>query len=211
MSPHEDDFQLDGAQLFENWDSLTQVAHAQPNPNDQEIDFALDNLDAPNNDAYWLNQFQKTNLYGMDLVALKRIAHYTHDFKSETVQKKKQMAVFLQHLPANHFDALRVAGLDEDQIKALFQGKLPINWTLHLKYSLAYGGTISEENFVLIPHYPFHEEIHRFLNQQILSDAGVITPPILYVPVPKTAVYVPYGTNEMATQVLHFNPKGGNT
>ena len=98
---------------------------------------------------------------------------------------------------------MRVAGLSEKQLEDISKGNLPINWTIHLKYPLSYGGTISIENLVLIPHYPFHEELHLFVNQQIVTDAGIMSPATLYMPVPKSAVYVPFGANEIADHVVH--------
>ena len=50
------------------------------------------------------------------------------------------------------------------------------------------------ENMVLIQCQPFHELIHDFINQQILSDAGVGHPKTVYVPTPVGKVYIPEGS-----------------
>ena len=201
--------ELNGADVFSDWNTLI----ASPDPGAKQNDDAgldMANLMTGSTDEnYWLELFQKTNLSGMDLVALKLIPNYEHDFKAEQAQTKVQARVFLLGLAHLHRNDLRVAGLSEDQIDGLSNGIVPINWTVHLKYPVAYGGTITPNNFVLMPHHPFHEELHHFINQQIISDAGVITPATLYVPAPKSAVYVPFGSNEMPDKIIHFETVGG--
>lgn len=201
--------ELNGADIFSDWDSLIGTPATAPKQSD-DTGLDLNNLMTESSEDHWLKLFQKTNMSGMDLIALKLIPNYTHDFKSEHLQLKTQARVFLLGLSHLKRNDLRVAGLSEDQIDALSTGNLPINWTVHLKYPVAYGGAITTNNFVLMPQHPFHEEIHHFINQQIVTDAGVMTPPILYVPAPKSAVYIPFGSNEMAQQVIHFETAGGN-
>ena len=207
MQDEDKNTELNGADVFSNWD---QLMGGQGEASSPEIDaLSLDNLMVDGGDAHWLALFQKTNLSDMDLVALKLVPNYDHDFQMEQAQLKSQMHLFLADLTNAHLNELRVAGLSEDQIGNLSKGILPVNWTVHLKYPVAYGGTIAMNNLVLIPQQPFHEELHHFLNRQLLTDAGVINPPVLYVPAPKTPVYVPFGSKDMATQVLHFETMGG--
>ena len=200
--------ELNGADVFSDW------AHLVNNKEPEGIQsggsgFDLDDLMTENSDDHWLALFQKTNLLGMDLVALTLLPNYVHDFKYERDQFKIQQQSFLSELSQTHRDDLRVAGLSDNQIDALKEGVLPINWTVHLKYPVAYGGTIASDHFVLIPHQPFHDELHKFINQQIVTDAGVIQPKTLYIPTPKSAVYIPFGSNQMAKEVTHFKLFGG--
>ena len=207
MDTNDKNVELDGAEVFSNWDQLVQ-SDDKSTTNTDILDMALDSLAVDGGDEHWLKLFQKTNLSDMDLVALKLVRNYTHDFKAESQQLKAQMHQFLLNLSGSHVDELRVAGLSEDQIGHLVEGKLPINWTVHLKYPLAYGGTITENNLVLIPEHPFHEDLHAFINQQIVTDAGVMSPAVLYVPVPKSPVYVPYGSSDMTKEVVHYQQGG---
>lgn len=210
MDKDNENAELDGADIFSNWDQLVQSDQpaTHPNASDDTLSLALDNLALDGGETHWLSLFQKTNLSDMDLVALSLVRSFEHDFKAEAQQFKSQAQLFMAELSTAHKDELRVAGLSEDQIIDLAQGKLPINWTLHLKYPLAYGGALVAHNLVLIPQHPFHEDLHHFVNQQMVTDAGVISPAVLYVPVPKSAVYVPYGSAEMAKEVIHFQQGG---
>ena len=203
-----ENIELDGAEVFSDWSQLM-GENAPSKKEGESFDFSLDNLQTDNGDAHWLEIFQTTNLPDMDLVALNLVRTYIHDFKTEHTKFKENSRAFLLSLPNTHLNELRVAGLSHNQIENMAKGILPINWTIHLKYPLAYGGTITENNFVLIPHYPFHETLHLFINQQMLTDAGVISPATLYMPVPKSAVYVPFGTNEITDHVVH--PEKGVT
>ena len=208
MDNEKNDVELDGAEIFSDWETLVGAADG-PKKNDIDA-LNLDNLMMGGDETHWLQLFQKTNLLGMDLIALKAVPNYVHDFKAEQTQLKAQSYLFLVGLVQTHANELRVAGLSEDQIDNLNKGILPINWTVHLKYPVSYGGVISANNLVLMPHQPFHEELHHFLNRQLVTDAGVITPPVLYVPVPKSAVYVPFNSSEMPSSVIHFEPAGGS-
>ncbi len=207
MAQENKNVELDGADVFANWDQLVQ-SDSKPLEQSDVLDMALGNLALDGGEAHWLSLFQKTNLSDMDLVALSLVRSFEHDFKAEAQQFKTQAQLFMAELSTVHKDDLRVAGLSDDQISDLAQGKLPINWTLHLKYPLAYGGALVSHNLVLIPQHPFHEDLHHFVNQQMVTDAGVISPAVLYVPVPKSAVYVPYGAAEMAKEVIHFQQGG---
>jgi len=210
MEKKEPDLELDGAEIFSNWSQLVQDQNtgAPKSEATDVLDMALDSLSVDGGDQYWLEQFQKTNLQDMDLVALQLIRHYERDLGAECQQLKNQVPLFLSGLVQAHMGELRIAGLSDEQIANLTEGKLPVNWTVHLKYPLAYGGTIIPDNLVLIPEHPFHEDLHHFINQQIATNAGVISPAVLYVPVPKVPVYVPYGTADMAKEVKHFHQGG---
>ena len=208
MEKKEPDLELDGAEIFSNWSQLVQETGSSPSESTDVLDMALDSLSVEGGDRHWLTLFQKTNLSDMDLVALQKLPNYDRDLASECQQIKNQKAAFLLELVRTHADDLRVAGLSDEQIDRLKEGKLPVNWTVHLKYPLAYGGTITVDNFEFIPQHPFHEDLHHFINQQITTEAGVISPAVLYVPVPKASVYVPYGASDMAKEVMHFKQGG---
>ncbi len=208
MTDNKQDNELNGADVFADWNSL--IASPQTAPKQDDFGLDLGNLMTGSSDEnYWLQLFQKTNMSGMDLVALKLIPNYDHDFKAEQAQTKVQARVFLLELSHEYRNDLRVAGMSEDQIDGLSNGIVPVNWTVHLKYPVAYGGTITANNFVLMPHHPFHEELHHFINQQIVTDAGVMSPATLYVPTPKSAVYVPFGSTEMPDKIIRFEVAGG--
>lgn len=197
--------ELDGADIFSDWDQLVGGSAPSEKKETDALVFSLDDLATDNGEAHWLEAFQSTNLSDMDLVALRLKRDYVCDFKAEQMAFKEARQIFLMHLPETHKNDLRVAGLSDGQIEDLAKGMLPINWTVHLKYPLAYGGKINQTNLVLIPHHPFHEVLHQFINQQILTDAGVISPAMLYMPVPKSAVYIPFGTGEKADHVVHYD------
>ena len=200
---NKDNVGLDGAEIFADWSQL--MGASEPEKKESEaLDFSLDNLEFEGGDAHWLKIFQEANLPDMDLVALHLTRGYEHDFKTEMADLKEKRRLFLAHLAETHLNELRVAGISEEQIEMISKVIVPINWTVHLKYPLAYGGVIKPEHFVLIPQYPFHEAIHRFVNQQIVTDAGVMTPATLYMPVPKSAVYVPFGVGEKADHIVYL-------
>lgn len=205
MNKENENVELSGEEIFSDWSSL--LGEDKTVKENTVADLSLDDLMVDGGDSHWLSLFQKTNLLDMDLVALKLRNGFVHDFKKEREQLKLIEKKFMMNLPTTHLNDLRIAGLSEDQIGSIKVGVLPINWTIHIKRPLAYGGVIEEENMVLIPHYPFHEEIHRFLNEQIVTDAGVMSPNILYMPTPKSAVYVPFGMNEMADHVIYLEEK----
>jgi hypothetical protein len=101
--------------------------------------------------------------------------------------------VFLKDLVDQYLNDLRSADISEESIFYMSKGILPTNWTVHLKYPLLYGGNLDMDNLVLIPIHPFHELIHKYINQQILTSAGVGHPQKLYIPVPLGKVYIPNG------------------
>ena len=208
MEKKEQSPELDGAEIFSNWSQLVQETDAPKTDTSDVLDMALESLNVDGGDRHWLTQFQKTNLSDMDLVALQSIRHYERDLMAECQQLKNQIPVFLTWLVQTHISELRIAGLSEEQIAGLTEGKLPVNWTVHLKYPLAYVGAITQDKLVLMPEHPFHEDLHHFINQQIATNAGVISPAVLYVPVPRSPVYVPYGGTDMAKEVTHFHQGG---
>ena len=142
---------------------------------------------------YWENLFQESNFGGMDLMGL---SYYPITIHEEDFFKKYSTSrrIFMADVLANNLNDLRAAGISEENIFYLNKGVLPANWTVHLKYPPLYGGGPDPENMVLIQCQPFHELIHDFINQQILSSAGIGHPKTLYVPTPTGKVYIPEGS-----------------
>ena len=182
--------ELDGAEIFENWDQLIQSPAGATSTQTEELD--MSGLMGKRGEAYWENLFQESNFGGMNLVALNYCPHTIHEedfFKAFCSAKK----AFVKDVLINNLNDLRAAGISEENIFYLHKGILPANWTVHLKYPALYGGKVEPENMVLIQCQPFHELIHDFINQQILSDAGVGHPKTVYVPTPVGKVYIPEG------------------
>ena len=182
--------ELEGADIFDNWDQLIQSPEATPSSSLENLDISGLIGQEKKGEEYWEKIFQESNLGGMKLMSLNYYPRTIHeeDFFKTCVSAQK---LFIKDILAYCSDDLRIAGLSEESIFYLTKGILPVNWTVHLKVPPLYGGQASPENMVLIQCQPFHEKIHDFINQQILSEAGVGHPKILYVPTPIGKVYVP--------------------
>ena len=184
--------ELDGADIFENWDQLTRSPAEGPSSLTESLNFS-ELMGSPEKGVdYWENLFQESNFAGMDLMGLPYYPVTIHEeefFKQFVVAKK----VFMADVLANNLNDLRAAGISEENIFYLSKGILPANWTVHLKAPPLYGGEARPENMVLIQCQPFHELIHDFIDQQILTAAGVGHPKTLYVPTPVGKVYIPEG------------------
>lgn len=184
--------ELDGAEIFQNWDQLIQDPQNSSALSKEELDFdAL--MGAPEKGQdYWENLFQESNFGGMDLMGL---SYYPITIQEEEFFKKynRSKRDFITDIVTNNMNDLRSAGISEENIFYLSKGILPANWTVHLKYPPLYGGQPDAENMVLIQCQPFHELIHDFIDKQILTTAGVGHPKTLYVPTPVGKVYIPEG------------------
>lgn len=144
------------------------------------------------NQTYWENLFNETNFPGMDLMAVSYFGSYTYDLMEQHMQFKRAIRDFVRLLSYSYVMDLRSAGISEEGIFYMKKGKLPENYTVHLKYPLEYGGTIDFNNMVLIQDKPFHDMIHGYIDQQIVTPHGVSYPQLLYVPVPVGKVYIPF-------------------
>ena len=185
--------ELDGAEIFQNWDQLIQDPQNSTTSSKEELDFCGLVETSDKGADYWENLFQESNFAGMDLMGL---SYYPITIQEEEFFKKYNHVKkdFIADIVANNLNDLRSAGISEENIFYLSKGILPANWTVHLKYPPLYGGRPEAENMVLIQCQPFHELIHDFINQQILTEAGVGHPKTLYVPTPTGKVYIPEGT-----------------
>lgn len=185
--------ELDGAEIFDNWEQLVQSsAHEGSATQQEELDFSALEVGTEKGLEYWENLFQESNFAGMDLMGL---SYYPVTINEADFLKKYTAAkrLFIADIVANNLNDLRSAGISEENIFYLSKGVLPANWTVHLKYPPLYGGQPEAENMVLIQCQPFHELIHDFIDRQILTKAGVGHPKTLYVPTPTGKVYVPEG------------------
>jgi hypothetical protein len=88
---------------------------------------------------------------------------------------------------------LRRAGLDDDQIRMLADGKIPQGWQVHHKLPLDDGGTNDYSNLVLIKNEPYHKVITNAQNaatrgmtegETRLIDQWPIPPGFVYPPTP---------------------------
>ncbi len=140
---------------------------------------------------YWEDLFNQMNFPGMDLMAVSYFGAF--DIPEKRAQFRRMSRDFLRHLSYQYPMDLRAAGVSEEGIFYMKKGKLPENFTVHMKYPLEYGGTVDFKNMVLIQEKPFHNFIHIYLEKQLIGKDGLQTPPLLYVPVPPTRIYVPFG------------------
>lgn len=152
-----------------------------------------ENLEPEKNQEYWTNRFNELNFPGMDLMAVSYFGSFTYDLLEQHLLLRRCVRDFVRLLSYNYVNDLRSAGVSEEGIFYMKKGKIPENYTVHLKYPLEYGGAIEFNNMVFIQEKPFHDMIHMYLDEQILSNNGVSYPPLLYVPVPVGKIYVPFG------------------
>lgn len=164
------------------------VAAEEPLPNPLENPF----IHTEKNQAYWEHLFNEMNFPGMDLMAVSYFGSYTYDLMDQHIQLRRVIRDFVRLLSYNYVMDLRSAGISEEGIFYMKRGKIPENYTIHLKYPLEYGGTIDFKNMVLIQDKPFHDMIHSYIDQQIMTPTGISYPHLLYVPVPVGKVYIPF-------------------
>lgn len=86
---------------------------------------------------------------------------------------------------------LRRAGLGDDQIRMLADGKIPQGWQVHHKLPLDDGGTNDYSNLVLIKNEPYHKVITNAQNSATRGMAEGETRQIAEWPIPPGFVYPP--------------------
>lgn len=145
------------------------------------------------NQDFWAARFNQLNFPGMDLMAVSYFGSFTYDMLEQHMLLKRVTRDFVRLLSYNYTMDLRAAGVSEEGIFYMKKGKIPENFTVHLKYPPEYGGTIDFNNLVFMQDKPFHDMIHSYLDEQILTPTGVSYPPLLYVPTPVGKIYVPFG------------------
>ena len=142
---------------------------------------------------YWEKLFNNMNFPGMDLMAVTYFNLSMDDVLEQRKILRKTIQDFLKLIGYNNTNDLRSAGVSEEGIFYIRKGKLPENYTVHLKYPLEYGGRIDFNNMVFIQNRPFHELIHTYIDKQLIGPNGSLRPRQLYVPVPLGKIYVPFG------------------
>lgn len=142
---------------------------------------------------YWAMRFNQLNFPGMDLMAVTYFGSFTYDLLEQHLLLKRVTRDFVRLLSYNYTMDLRSAGVSEEGIFYMKKGKIPENYTVHLKYPLEYGGAIDFNNMVFMQDKPFHDIIHRYLDEQMVTPAGIAYPTLLYVPTPVGKIYVPFG------------------
>lgn len=148
---------------------------------------------SPKNQDYWAARFNQLNFPGMDLMAVSYFGSFTYDMLEQHMLLKRVTRDFVRLLSYNYTMDLRAAGVSEEGIFYMKKGKIPENFTVHLKYPPEYGGTIDFNNLVFMQDKPFHDMIHSYLDEQILTPTGISYPALLYVPTPVGKIYVPFG------------------
>lgn len=143
--------------------------------------------------SFWTALFNEMNFPGMDLMAVSYFNLMDEDALAERVQLKKVTKDFLKLLAYNYANDLRNAGVSEEGLFYIKKGKLPENFTVHLKYPREYGGRIDFNNMIFIQNHPYCDLIHAYVDQQLVGPNGSVRPRQLYVPVPVGKVYIPSG------------------
>ena len=172
--------------LFSDWEKLLQAPLAD-NPELDDLTVAEQGQD------HWEKLFNDMYFPGMDLMA---VSYMPRDIVDRFEQRKslnRSIRDFVRFLSYHHTNDLRSAGVTEEGLFYMKRGQQPENFTVHLKYPLDYGGSVSFDNMVFLQTRPFHDLIHLYINKQVLGPEGRLTPSTLYVPVPPGKVYIPVG------------------
>ncbi len=153
---------------------------------------ALEEKNEKNQD-YWANKFNQLNFPGMDLMAVSYIGVSASDLLEQHLMLRRVVRDYTRLLAYNYVNDLRSAGVSEEGIFYMRKGKIPENYTVHLKYPIEYGGSIDFNNMVFMQDKPYHAMIHSYIDEQLLTVQGIAYPPLLYIPVPVGKIYIPFG------------------
>lgn len=143
---------------------------------------------------FWETVFNETNFAGMDLMEVHYFGQGTENQLENHKLFRRLSKDFTRYLGYHYAMDLRAAGISEEGIFYIKKGILPENYTIHLKYPLAYGGTVDFNNMVLMQNHPFHDLIHTYIEKQMLLENGWEFPEKLYVPAPVGKIYIPMTT-----------------
>lgn len=146
-----------------------------------------------NTQEMWADRFNQMNFPGMDLMAVSYTGVAACDLLDNHLMLRRIVRDYTRLIAYNYVNDLRSAGVSEEGIFYMRKGKIPENYTVHLKYPAEYGGAIDFNNMVFMQDKPYHDMIHSYIDEQILSANGISYPRLLYVPVPVGKVYVPFG------------------
>jgi len=86
---------------------------------------------------------------------------------------------------------LRAAGLDDDAIKRLADGKMPDGYQVHHKIPIDDGGTNSFDNLVLIKNEPYHKTISN-AQKELTSALKDGESKVIDFPIPDGFIYPPF-------------------
>ena len=141
----------------------------------------------------WEWQLDNFNLPGMELqeaTLVLQSPRWKGDMKKAFKRARRD---FLKFVGYHHKEECMEAGIDEEGLKLLKKGRSPENFNVHMKIPLDYLGTNDFSNLCLMQTYPFHIELHKFLDLQIAKQAKMGKPRRLLIPVPNGKVYIPSG------------------
>lgn len=141
--------------------------------------------------TFWEAKFQSMNFPGMDLVEATLYPLTVLEKHNRKKQFRRIKKDFLRYLVYNYINDLRAAGLDEDAIFFLKKGIEPENFVVHVKVPFDYTGQADFSNMVLMQHYPFHLDVHRYMDAQMEGMEPDERPMKLYIPVPVGKIYIP--------------------
>lgn len=187
-------------------DSASAYSPHFENTSAEPVDFVTDNpeMDWLNNaiaseekneknQDYWANKFNQLNFPGMDLMAVSYIGITASDLLEQHLMLRRVVRDYTRLLAYNYVNDLRSAGVSEEGIFYMRKGKIPENYTVHLKYPIEYGGSIDFNNMVFMQDKPYHSMIHSYIDEQLLTVRGISYPALLYIPVPVGKIYIPFG------------------
>ena len=97
---------------------------------------------------------------------------------------------FLKNLAATQTDALKQMGMSDKMISLLAKGDAPNGFNVHHKMPLAGGGKNDFSNFILIQNDPYHTDIHKVSDLQIVKMNEGETRTVK-IPMPQGSVFVP--------------------
>lgn len=140
---------------------------------------------------YWIREFHKIPFPGMELFEVTFFRRIEGAY-ADKHQRFKEMAVdFLKDLGKEE-EELYAFEFSETEVALIKKGRLPENYTVHLKYPLEYGCALIPEQFVLMPIAPYYRDINTYIFRQLITDEGIKKPHHLYVPTPTGRIYKPY-------------------
>ena len=113
--------ELDGAEIFQNWDQLIQDPQNTATSSKEELDFDALMGNPEKGQDYWENLFQESNFGGMDLMGL---SYYPITIQEEEFFKKYTLEkrAFIADIVTNNMNDLRSAGISEESIFYLTKG-----------------------------------------------------------------------------------------
>ncbi len=159
-------------------------------PTHGQQNFAQQNVseEIENSKELWEWEFQQVGFPNMELLEVDFVMLEPNWLSELRKAFKRTRRDFLKYVGYHHINELFAAGMDEEAVKLVKKGRAPENFNVHVRIPFDYGGTNSFSNLVLIQTHPYHTEIHKFIDKQILHQPN-FKPRKLYLPSPKGKVY----------------------